>query len=395
MSHPVQARPVIIWGRVIGLAAMQGAIALLWVIYNLYLPRLLEPLGFTKAFIAGLLVLESGLAVLMEPLMGSLSDRSQRWIGSRFPFIAIGVVLTAVLFFSLPQIAFSGLVQGWPWLAPVATIAWALAMTVFRSPVLSLLSRTALVPQLPQVASVLTLFGALVGAVGLMANQWLLSLGAGVTFAAGSVVLLAAALVLRLVDPVTQNRPSLATPVLPGSLSLGKLGLIFGAGVGISLGFMILRSLLGPTPNQKSLLIVFTLVHVLTILPAGLLAVKWGNRFTMLLGIGVLSLGLILWNLTDFPLLRISLTAMLGLSFSLIINGTLPFALSLVPVGKEGLGTGLYFSGGALAASLFGTVTAQSGPLPAVIAPLIATLAFVGAAFCIASSQPDPVLHKK
>jgi hypothetical protein len=115
----------------------------------------------------------------------------------------------------------------------------------------------------------------------------------------------------------------------------------------------------------------------------------------MLLGIGVLSLGLILWNLTDFPLLRISLTAMLGLSFSLIINGTLPFALSLVPVGKEGLGTGLYFSGGALAASLFGTVTAQSGPLPAVIAPLIATLAFVGAAFCIASSQPDPVLHKK
>jgi hypothetical protein len=39
----------------------------------------------------------------------------------------------------------------------------------------------------------------------------------------------------------------------------------------------------------------------------------------------------------------------LGATFSLVSNGTIPFALSIVPQDKAGLGTGIYFSGGAVA----------------------------------------------
>ena len=81
----------ILWLQVFGLAMVQGAITLSWVIYNFYLPKLLVEFGFSKSLAVSLLILENALAVFMEPLMGSLSDKKQRWVASRFPFIMLGV----------------------------------------------------------------------------------------------------------------------------------------------------------------------------------------------------------------------------------------------------------------------------------------------------------------
>lgn len=80
----------ILWVQVFALALVQGAIVLMWVIYNLYLGKLLGEFGFTSVFITGVLLLENGLAMLMEPLMGNYSDRAQRWLGSRFPLLQQG-----------------------------------------------------------------------------------------------------------------------------------------------------------------------------------------------------------------------------------------------------------------------------------------------------------------
>jgi hypothetical protein len=44
-----QSAPAILWAQVGGLAALQGAITLTWVIYNLYLVDLLTRLGFPQA----------------------------------------------------------------------------------------------------------------------------------------------------------------------------------------------------------------------------------------------------------------------------------------------------------------------------------------------------------
>jgi len=74
----------ILWVQVWVLAALQGAITLAWIIYNAYVPQLLVQFGFPASLAVGLLVLENALAVIMEPLMGGLSDQAQRWVGSRF-----------------------------------------------------------------------------------------------------------------------------------------------------------------------------------------------------------------------------------------------------------------------------------------------------------------------
>ncbi|WP_219904345.1 hypothetical protein [Stenomitos frigidus] len=68
-----RSQPVL-WAQVMGLAAVQGAITLTWVVYNLYLPQLLGQLGLPQTIGVSLLIVESLLAIVLEPLMGSGSD---------------------------------------------------------------------------------------------------------------------------------------------------------------------------------------------------------------------------------------------------------------------------------------------------------------------------------
>ncbi|MEM9808419.1 MAG: MFS transporter, partial [Cyanobacteria bacterium P01_D01_bin.56] len=286
----------ILWAQVGGLAAVQGAITLLWVIYNLYLGDLLSRLGFPPALAAGLLVVENLLAMVMEPLMGSLSDRLQRQIGTRFPLVSLGAILTASSFICLPAIALAGLESTVRWLLPAMMVAWALAMTVFRSPALSLLGRYAFGTRLPQAASILTLVGGVAGAMGPLASQVLLGWGPFVTFAMGSGVLLVATVALRACDPaqavITEEARPAQGAIAPPPLAWQRLALVFGAGVGVTLGFRILMLLFSSILNNQvpdaSSSIVLGSIFIslaITALPAGTLATRLGNRRTMVLGL--------------------------------------------------------------------------------------------------------------
>jgi Na+/melibiose symporter-like transporter len=166
MTADARSSSPILWGQVCGLASVQGSIALTWVIYNLYLVELLTRLGFPQGLAAGLLVLENLLAMVMEPLMGTFSDRLQHRVGTRFPLVSLGMVLSAGCFIIIPTVLFWGQGATLRWALPVVLVAWALAMTVFRSPAMSLLGRYAFRTQLPQAASVLTLVGGVAGATG-------------------------------------------------------------------------------------------------------------------------------------------------------------------------------------------------------------------------------------
>ncbi|MEL6249316.1 MAG: MFS transporter, partial [Cyanobacteria bacterium J06627_15] len=57
-----------------------------------------------------------------------------------------------------------------------------------------------------------------------------------------------------------------------------------------------------------------------------------------------------------------------------------------VPAHKSGLGTGLYFSGGAVAMSLFGTVTQRLGTVPPGLGLSVAAIGFGLAGGCLALS---------
>ena len=76
----------------------------------------------------------------------------------------------------------------------------------------------------------------------------------------------------------------------------------------------------------------------------------------------------------------------LGATFSLVSKGTIPFALSMVQPDKEDLGTGIYFSGGAVASSVFGALFGQPESLSPIVGVLIAAAAFLAAGLFVASS---------
>lgn len=392
-----RVQPQVLWAQVCALATVQGAIALLWVIYNLYLVDLLTQLGFSRALAAGLLLVENLLAVVMEPLMGSLSDRLQHQIGTRFPLISLGSILAAGIFLALPVVAFQGASAGFRAILPVALVAWALAMTVFRSPALSLLGRYAFGSGLPQAASILTLVGGVAGAMGPLASDVILGWGAPAAFAIGSVILLVATATLRLFGP-NEVVPE-AVAVRPGSVLGGiafrRLALVFGAGLGITLGFRLVMTNFSQVANQipAGRLVVGSIFIALAVsaIPAGMLARQWGNRRTMVSGLGVMALVCVCIAAGPPGVAAVGLALTFGAAFSLVSNGTIPFALSAVPAQKAGLGTGIFFSGGAAAASLFGTISPWLSATSPVVGVILGMAAFLLAGVSIntmPSGQP-------
>lgn len=386
--------PKVLWLQVWGLAAVQGSIALTWVIYNLYLVKLLTDFGFPKGFATGILIIENILAVVMEPLMGSLSDQAQRWIGTRFPFISVGVILSSVLFIAIPTFIVFNPSIAMRWVLPVLLVAWALAMTVFRSPALSLLGRYAFGTNLPQAASILTLVGGLAGAMGPFANQFILSLGPIITFSLGSFTMLAAATALRLVNPQgSEASDSNQAASSWRQISFAKLGLVFGAGVGVALGFRMMMQTFPQIldsqvagANKGLILGGIFIALALTAIPAGKLASRLGNRQAMSYGLVAMAAFMGLMVLTHNGMMASLVAIALGGTFSLVSNGTIPFALSMVPQDKAGLGTGIYFSGGALASSLFGAMFSQPGSVTPVAGALVGAAAFLAAGVFVAAS---------
>jgi Na+/melibiose symporter-like transporter len=378
----------ILWVQVAGLAGLQAAITLCWLVYNAYLPQLLTQFGFPATLAASLLVIENALAVILEPVMGGLSDQTKFKLGTRFPFISLGVILSSALFIAIPCIVLFvpplELLKG---ILPLTLIAWALAMTVFRSPAMSFLGRYAKPQELPLAASLLTLAGGLVGAFRGYANQFILSLGAVWAFAIASFVLLAAAFTLRFFHP-----PETPSAEHPTKLKIPSrnLALIFTTGLSIAWGTRFLFDALGkilkiqlPSSDIGLVMLWVSLVFAFAALPAGFVAVKIGNTRAMLTGIGatILGIGSMLYMGALFPIILIFA------GFSLIVNGVIPFCLYLMPPVWAGLGIGTYFGGFSLAMSIFGVIFSQPGEITPGLAVVWTTLAFLVAAVCILLTQ--------
>ncbi|WP_144875800.1 SLC45 family MFS transporter, partial [Hyella patelloides] len=279
----------ILWVKVWAIAAMQGAITLTWVIYNLYLPILLVQLGLAKEIAVTLLIIEKALEAVIEPIFGAVSDRQQKIIGTKVPLISTGVILSSGLFIAIPVlIIFSNDDNLSKSLFIVLVIVWASVMAIFRSPAMSLLGRCANTEVLPQAASILTLAGGIIGAFRFDVYGLIVKIGAGFAFTIGSVTLLGAATFLRLVhlpEPtIPQERES-------AKISIPRLSLIFITGMTVSWGLRlliptvskVLTMELGEAHTKLAMTLFFVLLG-LAALPAGQLASKLGNSLGMIIG---------------------------------------------------------------------------------------------------------------
>ena len=391
-------RSQILWGQVLGLASVQGAITLAWIIYGAYLPALLLELGLPLSMALKLLIIESALAVLMEPVMGGLSDRSYQWVGSRFPFIAIGIVLSSALFMIIPAVViFGSPTDTFRWLLIGVLVLWSLAMTVFRSPAIALLGKCSTPKELPLAVSVVTLAGGFTGAFRPVANGFFLNnFPPMAVFALGSFVLLGAAAILRSVQvPDVPSFPENAEPHRRSPLIPLMLISITGTVVGAGTRFLMdmlgkLIKLQAGAENVPLIMVGVGIVLALLALPAGKIATKFGNQLILIVSLIIAGSGLILMGLLPNLLWLFALFVIPA--FSAVMNSVIPWILQLVSSNKSGLGIGSYFGGFSAAMAIFGLVF----PDPAVISPLMGAgygaLAFGIAAGCVKIAKPDKVL---
>ncbi|MFN6465128.1 MAG: MFS transporter [Nostoc sp. DedVER02] len=381
----------ILWVQVWVLAGVQGAITLTWLIYNIYLPQLLTQFGFPASLAVALVLFENALGAVLEPLMGGLSDQARRWVGTRFPFISVGMILASALFIAIPCVVSlippTTVMRS---LLPIVLVAWALAMTIFRSPAMCLLGMYSTPAQLPLAVSVVTLAGGAIGAFRPISHKFILSLGPVYTFAIGSFVMLGAAAVLRLVNPpeaVVDSRHQIEVVKLP----LQKLALILVTGFGVAWGIRFLFDVLGKvlktqlnTDNIDVFMVWIGLAIAIASIPAGIFAVKIGNPQAMLCGICAIVPSLLIMISVGA---QIPIILLIVAGFSLIVNGAIPFALGLVPQQWAGLGIGTYFGGFALAMSLFGIIFTQPQTITPFIGAVGSALAFLLAGVCIVISS--------
>ncbi|HEY9810150.1 MAG TPA: MFS transporter [Halomicronema sp.] len=399
----------VLWRSVLALAFVQGSIILSWVIYRAYLPYLLTEFGYAKEFAATILLIENILAVGMEPLFGSFSDSRKRFIGTQFPLISLGVILSSAVFILIPCFGLFLQPNGFgKYLLPAFLIFWALAMAMFRSPVIALLGEYAATPMLPQAASFLMVAGGLIGAFAPVSQEFLLSLGPVSTFSVASLVLLLAVMVLRSFHPPAS--PPQTSSVTINPFPFEAFGLIFLTGLfvnwAVSFSMLSVGKLLGtnlsalfPQIDLKSAMLTIGIVMALASLPAGWLATRLGNRRGILAGMAVGASSLLLWSIPAAGILGVVflvtglnfVVGMLGLAgiivgLSLVNVGVFPFALGLMP-SRGGLGIGGYFGGVAAAASLAPMLFGQVQKMPAFQGGILGVLMFAMAGGCVILSR--------
>jgi MFS family permease len=382
------------WSKIIGLSTLQGAISLTWLVYNIYLPKLLISYGFSPELAVSLLIIENAIAVILEPLFGSLSDRAYRWIATKFGIISLGVILTATLTILIPTIfVFRDLFTAINWILPLVLVAWAMAMTVFRAPAISLIGRYASASDLPIAMSFLTLAGGLIGTLKPISQNFILSLGAPFAFSIASIVLLAATGLLRYFDPGTNEN----LPVTKGEpIVLTNLGLLLAMGWGIGWASRCLFETLPkiikiqlPQFDPPNLMAFILLAIAISALPGGVIAAKSGNQRLMLIGIGATLIGLLGMVLIPTPITLIVAIMLFSCCFSWVTNGAIPLAINLLLTHRSGLAVGLYFSGVAAGASLFGVLFNPVTNLTPFLGAICGSIGLIVAGGCVWQSTKN------
>lgn len=395
------------WSQVWGLASVQGAMTLTWIAYAIYLPQFIEqvfgyPTSQAQQFAALILVIESAIAVVVEPLFGGLSDRWQRWYSTRMPFIIAAAIASTALFIGLPCVAiFGGANEITRILLLTLAILWAIVMATFRSPVICLLGIFAGATKLPQAGSILTLVGGFVASIRPLATKFILGLGAPATFAIASIVLLASVASLRsamVYIPKNLNPELEKNEPLPIRACWSNLAIVMLVGAAIGLGIRLLMGDVLPRTIKADITgftrLSFEVLMGAAFIGQGLVALLTAkisqlidNKRLMIISLGGIATGL---GFLSFGYGAIA--AMISLLFMLtclsaVNNGMIAFALTMVPKSLGGLTVGTFFGGLSGAIAVFGYLVPKPATLSMSNVIVLTAIAFLVAGVGIALGE--------
>ena len=115
-----------IWNMCFGFLGLQFGFAL----QNANVSRIFQTLGAEVDDIAGLWIAAPLTGLLVQPIIGYLSDRTWNWLGRRRPYFLAGAVLASIGLFLMPRSATLWMAAGMLWMLDASIN---IAMEPFRA----------------------------------------------------------------------------------------------------------------------------------------------------------------------------------------------------------------------------------------------------------------------
>ncbi|MHB9146117.1 MAG: MFS transporter [Symbiobacteriia bacterium] len=353
------------YGRTFTLGLGFFTISVVWQIYNAYMPVFYSKFVTSTALVGLFMTLDNILALTLQPIVGSLSDRTWTRFGRRMPYLLIGMPLAAILFAIVPFTTSAAL----PLIGMV--ILFNITMALFRSPTIALMPDVTPSPLRSQANGIINLMGGLGYIIAAFGLSFLYRAGHFWPFIVTSVLLLVVPLILVR----TIREPKVASGKAHEGFSLIQATRDVLLGREKSALFMLLAiffwfigyggvealftmygiRLLGVPEDVGGRTMGFiSLTFLLFAVPAGFIAGRFGRKRTILTGIAALAVLFValagVRSLTTITVLFL----VAGFFWALININSYPMVADMATADNTGAYTSLYY--------VFSSLAAIAGP---------------------------------
>ena len=364
---------------IIGLAFFTTGIS--WSLYNTQVSQQLDNY-FTGVLIAGIIVgalmtLDNLVGVIIQPIMGSLSDNTRTKYGRRMPYIIVGVILSAI-FFSLiptgfPPTGSLGLLIVWMFL-------FSISMGSYRSQAVALMPDFVRPVHRSKANAVINIMGGIGAIVAYTMSLVSDYIGLQVTFIIASVIMIAALIVLFF--KIDENKAFSYKLLLEVEAKEGektkekkeKIGLLssikdilreqdkstifmlltifclFLTHNGLEALFSIYagsgaNGVLGLSRGFAGFLFNFVAIpFIIAAFPLSLLAPKIGRRLCIKIGLAIMFAALLIGFAVQTTTVTMIILVSYGIGYALVNVNTIVIIWELAPSAKKiGTYTGLYY----------------------------------------------------
>lgn len=368
------------YGKIFLLGFGFFGVSIIWATYNAFVPVFLQDkFGLQPALIGFFMTLDNIAALLIQPPVGAWSDRLRTPIGRRMPFILIGAPIGAIVFGLIPLAAVLPLFVA-------CTTTLLLSMAFWRTPVIALMPDITPSQNRSQANGIINFMGGVGSIIAFLGGSRLYDMNPAYPFWLGSgLVIVSALLVFLLIrepkvyEDSQEERPSLIASLKdiftdPDRSALRVLLAIlfwFVAYNAVEAFFTLYAKnhLLLTESDGTRLLGQLSLFFVLFALPSGYIGSRIGRRFTISIGILIMTLCLLAMFfvpvttlttvLTKLPILGqvpvvVVILMVAGIGWACININSLPMVVDMTDVTRLGTYTGLYY--------MFSTLAAIAGP---------------------------------
>lgn len=336
------------------------AVSVTWSVYNSFMPVLLSKFTQNAAVIGFIMTIDNYLALFIQPAVGSYSDRIDTRFGKRMPFLLVGMPFAAVFLFLIPQyFSFISLLT--------LIICMNLAMSIFRSPVISLMPDLTPISLRSKSNSIINIMGGLGAIIAYLIGSELWKANQGYPFyMCGSLMLLSLfilylninekrdAVYFEASDKVKSSFESQEKSGSKASLIilLAAICCYFIAYQGIETFFTMYGKeyLNVSVPEAAKSLFFISLSFLIFAYPAGLIGTKIGKKKTMMAGILGMCAGFLFIAFARKLIVIRAVFVFCGFCWSLININSYPFVVQMASSSKTGSYTGYYYLVSSIAA---------------------------------------------